>query len=113
MGKKNKREGIVYSTDPDFNYQYPEENSQETLPPPQQNLKVLRDRKLRGGKTVTLVTGFVGAEEDLKDLGKLLKSSCGAGGSVKNGEIIVQGDFVKKVIEILQNKGYKAKQSGG
>lgn len=113
MRKKKNRDGIVYSTNPDFNYQCEEEENRETLPPQQQDLKVLRDRKSRGGKTVTLVRNFAGNDEDLKKLGKLLKSWCGVGGSVKNGEIIVQGDFVKKVIEILKKNGYKAKQAGG
>ena len=113
MSKRKKLNGIVYSTDPDFNYQYEEENEALTLPPQQQNLKVLRDKKSRGGKIVTLIRGFQGNTEDLKKLGKLLKASCGVGGSVKNGEILVQGDFVQKIIDILKKEGYKVKQSGG
>lgn len=108
-----ERLGVVYSTNPEFQYEKDSEEEQETLPPQQQNLKVSLDRKKRKGKSVTLVTGFVGVENDLKDLGKLLKTKCGVGGSVKNNEILIQGDFRKRIIEILQNEGYKAKQSGG
>ncbi len=114
MSKKNKKKGIVYSTDPDFDYDYDGEgNSQETLPPQKQDLRVMLDKKNRGGKQVTLLTGFVGQDEDLKDLAKLLKSKCGVGGSAKTGEIIIQGDFREKIMEILKNAGYRAKRSGG
>ena len=115
MGKKNKnkREGIVYSTNDDFAYDYNEEQEAETLAPAEQDLRVMLDKKARKGKQVTMVTGFVGTEDDLKELGKMLKSKCGAGGSAKEGEIMVQGDFRDKVLEILQKEGYKAKKSGG
>lgn len=104
--------GIVYSTNPDFK---PEEEKAEqpALPPQQQNLKVLTDRKNRSGKTVTLVTGFIGTENDLNLLGKKLKSKCGTGGSTKNGEIIIQGQFREKIWQILIADGYKAKKAGG
>ncbi len=108
-----KRLGTVYSTNPDFNYEKENEPEQETLPPKQQKLIVSLDRKQRKGKSVTLVTGFIGKEEDLKELGKMLKAKCGAGGSVKEGEIIVQGDFRSRIMEILQQEGYKVKRSGG
>lgn len=112
MGKK-KRKGVVFSTNPDFEYNYNDDEEQETLPPQQQNLRVLIDRKKRKGKEVTLVTGFVGTTEDLKDLGKFLKSKCGVGGSVKDGEILIQGNHKEKALKLLLDKGYKAKPSGG
>jgi len=108
------RLGMVYSTNPDYEYQYnPGDEEPDTLEPSKQNLKVQRDKKQRKGKTVTLITGFVGKEEDLKELGKDLKSKCGVGGSVKDMEIIIQGDFVDRVMEILINKGFKVKKVGG
>ena len=107
------RINIVYSTSPDFQYQYDEADEQATLPPAQQDLRVMLDRKKRGGKTVTLVTGFVGTQDDLEDLAKTLKSKCGAGGSSKNGEIIIQGDFRDKIMQMLIEKGYRAKKAGG
>ncbi|WP_321373074.1 translation initiation factor [uncultured Draconibacterium sp.] len=107
------RLGVVFSTNPDFNYENEEEQQQETIPANQQDLRVLLDRKKRKGKAVTLVTGFVGSDDDLKELGKRLKSKCGVGGTVKDGEIMIQGDFCKRVIELLKADGYKVKRSGG
>jgi translation initiation factor 1 len=107
------RLGIVYSTNPDFTFDKGNDNERETLPPQQQNLLVSLDRKQRKGKSVTLVRGFVGKEEDLEALAKKLKTRFGIGGSAKDGEIIIQGDFVQKTIEYLLAEKYKVKKSGG
>ena len=108
------RLNVVYSTNPDYNYEMDDDEEQVTLEPSHQNLRVQLDRKNRGGKVVTLITGFVGTENDLKDLGKLHKTKCGVGGSAKDGEIIVQGDFKQKIVELLKKEGYtKTKTVGG
>ena len=100
------RLNVVYSTNPDFHYETEEIVEVPTLPAGQQKLRVQLDRKNRGGKVVTLVSGFVGTDDDLKQLGKLLKSKCGVGGSAKEGEIIVQGDFKNKIVELLKREVY-------
>lgn len=107
------RLGVVFSTNQDFNYEKDGAEENETLPVNQQKLYVSLDKKNRGGKAVTLIEGFVGTEEDLKDLGKTLKTKCGVGGSVKDGEILIQGDFRNKIVEILQKEGYVVKRKGG
>ena len=105
------RLNVVYSTNPNFEYETnSQEEVQETLPPEKQNLKVQLDKRNRGGKSVTLITGFIGLDEDLKDLGKFLKLKCGVGGNTKDGEILIQGDFREKVVALLNLKGYKVKR---
>lgn len=111
-GKKSKPTGIVYSTNPDFVYKSNEPQESETLPNKQQDLRIMLDKKLKGGKKATLVTGFIGKEEDLADLAKKLKNLCAAGGSYANGEILVQGDFRQKIMDYLIKNGYRAKFSG-
>jgi len=114
MSNKNKHtQGIVYSTNPDFKIQKDSSEERTTLPNNQQDLRVMLDKKQRGGKAVTLITGFVGKNEDLEQLGKMLKVKCGTGGSVKDGEILVQGDVRDKVLNLLMAAGYKVKKSGG
>jgi translation initiation factor 1 len=112
MNKENdwkERLGIVYSTNQDFNYQQNEDHKETTLPPEKQNLRIQLSTKHRKGKTVTLVSGFVGTTEDLHYLEKELKSKCATGGSSKDGEIIIQGDFREKVSGYLKTKNYKVK----
>lgn len=112
MSKKNNSGGIVYSTNPDFQYANAAANPIETLPNNQQDLRVWLDGKSRGGKTVTLIKGFIGSEEDLTALSKVLKNHCGTGGSAKDGEIIIQGDHREKVMNFLIKNNYKAKKAG-
>lgn len=111
--KKKNASGIVYSTNPDFIYTTNEKPEPETLDPKHQDLRVSLDKKLKGGKKATLVTGFVGTETDLADLAKKLKNLCAAGGSSGQGEIIVQGDNRQKIMDFIIKSGYKAKFSGG
>lgn len=108
-----KRDGVVYSTSDSFEYNLGDDDSTDTLPASQQKLKILLDKKSRAGKQVTLVEGFVGSDDDLKELGKLLKNKCGVGGSAKDGEILIQGDHRDKVLQVLLAAGYGAKKSGG
>lgn len=105
-----KRLGVVFSTNPDFTYEEEVVQEEETLEPARQNLIVKIDRKGRGGKQVTLVTGFVGTADDLAGLGRTLKMKCGVGGSAKDGEITIQGDFRDRVVALLKDMGYKAKR---
>ncbi|MBL0355966.1 MAG: translation initiation factor [Chitinophagaceae bacterium] len=106
--KLNSLGGLVYSTDPNFKLEEDYVEAQETLPPAQQKLRILLDKKQRAGKAVTLVTGFIGVEKHIEELGKKLKTFCGTGGSVKEGEIIVQGDNRDKVLQWLLKNGYSA-----
>lgn len=112
MSKNKKNQGgMVYSTNDDFDFNTDDE-TQETLSNSDQKLYVRTDR-LKGNKVVTVVEGFIGSDEDIKALGKLLKSKCGVGGSVKSGEVMIQGDFKSKVYELLETDGYKVKKKGG
>jgi len=104
--------GIMYSTDPTFEY-HEEPINEEVLANNQQDLRVMLDRKNRGGKAVTLITGYRGNEANLDALAKMLKTKCGVGGAAKDGEILIQGDFREKVFLLLQKEGYKVKKSGG
>jgi translation initiation factor 1 len=114
MSNKNKnKSGVVYSTNPNFNPSENEDASGTSTPPNQQQLRVWRDNKSRAGKTVTIVKGFVGEEQELEDLGRILKSKCGVGGTVKDGEILIQGDFRDRVTDLLKNLGYGVKAAGG
>lgn len=108
-----KRLGTVYSTDPDFAYDSGDEPQETTFPPGAQTLRISLDRKNRRGKTVTRIEGFRGSDEDLKELEKALKKNCGVGGSAKNGEILLQGDFRERVGNLLMEKGYHIKRKGG
>ncbi len=112
MSRKNRnKSGVVYSTDPNFQYSEQDEDIQ-TLLPNQQKLRIWLERK-GGGKVVTVIRDFVGSDQDMKSLAKILKTSCSTGGTVKNGEISIQGDFRDKVLSVLQQQGYPAKKSGG
>jgi translation initiation factor 1 len=113
LAKKNKsdKHGFVYSTDPGFRFDAEENAAVETLAPAQQKLRIRLETKQRGGKAVTLITGFIGREEDLEALGKQLKNFCGTGGSAKDQEIIVQGDQRDKVLQWLLKQGYKQTRS--
>jgi translation initiation factor 1 len=115
MSKKNKPDnrGFVFSTDPNFRFEEEPEKDQDTLPPVQQKLRVRLDTKQRAGKAVTLVTGFIGKEDDLEDLGKKLKNFCGTGGSVKDGEVIIQGDQREKIMQWLLKNDYKNSKKAG
>ena len=115
MNKKNKsdKNGFVFSTDPNFRFEADDQGSAETLPPNQQKLRLWLETKQRGGKTATVVAGFIGQETDLEELGKKLKSYCGTGGSVKDGEIIIQGDHRDKLLQWFLKNGYNNTKKAG
>ena len=108
-----KRLGVVYSTNPEFEYDSENQSQEETLPADHQTLYVKLDRKNRKGKSVTLIEGFVGSDEDLGLLARNLKQKCGVGGSSKDGVILIQGDFRDRIVNLLIQEGYKVKRSGG
>ena len=112
MSAKKRARGVVYSTDPDFNYQYEGQDQEQTMPPAGQNLRI-HLQSLKGNKKLTLVKGFIGTDDDLRELGSMLKSACGVGGSVKEGDIYIHGDQRDKVLSLLHSNGYGAKKSGG
>lgn len=113
MSKKNKNPvNVVYSTNPNFSFEFESNKEEETLASNQQNLKIFLDRK-GGGKVVTRVADFIGSTNDLEELGKFLKTKCGVGGTAKEGEILIQGDHREKILKLLTEKGYKAKKAGG
>ena len=112
MSAKKRPSGIVYSTNPDYHYTYGDQDKQETVAAGEQQLRI-HLQSLKGNKKVTIIRGFVGTEYDLKELGRKLKSACGVGGSVKDDEILVQGDQRDKILAMLISEGYKAKKSGG
>ena len=112
MGKnKQNKQGVMYSTNPDFEFEY-ENEGMDTLANNAQHLKICID-KHRAGKIAVIIKDFVGTTEDLKALGKMLKTKCGVGGSAKNGEIIIQGDVRDKIMDILNKEGYNYKRVGG
>ena len=111
--RKKERYNVVYSTNPDYDYSYEQENNEINIEPDQQSLFVSIDRKQRGGKEVTVIEGFIGSSEELKTLAKHLKSSCGVGGTAKDSIILVQGNFKDKVFDLLVEKGYSVKKKGG
>ena len=113
MGSKKKRKDVVYSTNPDFNYENDDDSFPGKIPVSEQKLYVSIDRKSRKGKSVTLVEGFIGQSEDLKELSKMLKMACGVGGTAKDGEIFVQGEFKDKIAKILIDMGYNTVKKGG
>ena len=106
------RLGVVFSTNPDYQFQTSDDEAEATLPPEKQNLRVWLDR-LKGGRVATAVRGTVGSDDDLASLGKDLKKSCGVGGTAKDGEIIIQGDHRDRVVELLTKAGYRCKRAGG
>lgn len=111
--QKKEKMNVVYSTNPNFQFSYESHSEQQTLTPNQQDLRVQIDRKQRKGKEVTLVTGFIGSAEDLENLGKILKQKCGVGGAVKDSEIMIQGNQLQKVMDLLVQLKYRVKKIGG
>ncbi|MFA7116219.1 MAG: translation initiation factor [Bacteroidales bacterium] len=108
---RKSRLGVVFSTNSDFQYEDKQIHEEKTLEPSKQKLYISIDRRNRGGKQVTMIKGFIGIEDDLKALAKMLKTKCGVGGSVKDNEIVIQGDFREKILDILKKAGYSCKRA--
>lgn len=113
MSKRKNITGVVYSTNPDYKFQYDKPVENETLAPSAQDLRVYIEKHHRGGKTVSVIKGFIGRQNDLESLARMLKAKCGVGGTAKDNEILIQGDHRDKIVQLLSESGYRVKKAGG